>query len=139
MSAWESHGMAVTMMTFLGFHKKSNSPKKPTLCSEQKTRLAAQVFTGDKLEVIFTGLPPLLSRRYYSAPLPLGLSDEDLSADQATLDAAIARLDPDGWPRNGEVNRAVMVRARLMMAILRDEIIELAFSDSAYATIEQLL
>ena len=131
--------MAVTMMTFLGFHKRPVAGKKPTLCSEYKARLAAQVFTGDKLEVIFTGLPPLLSRRYYSAPPPLGLSEEDVSADQATLDAAIAKLDPEGWPTNGEVNRSVMVRARLMMALLRDEIIELAFSDSAYFTVEQLL
>lgn len=139
MSAWESHGKAVTMMTFLGFHKRPISPKKPTLCSEQKLRLAAQVFTGDKLEVIFTGLPPLLSRRYYSAPLPLGLTDEELSGDPASLEAAIARLDAEGWPLDGEMNRSVMVRARLMMAILRDEIIELAFSDNAYATVEQLL
>src|SRR6478735_2552796 len=98
-------------MTFLGLHVGSeNADYVPSLRLESKRRLAARIFTIDKVMVSFTGRPPLIGRRYFSTPLPLDIRDEDLLADQATISRARKTLDEDGWNRDGEMHSATLIR-----------------------------
>lgn len=140
MSSHAPHGVSVAMLTYMGLHVLENGPNyRPTLCSENKRRLAAMVFSGDKLGVAFTGRPPLISRRYYSTPLPLDIKDEDLAADEATLLKAFYSLDEEGWNTEGRIYPSTMMRARSIISFIRDELTEVALGKGVYVTIDQLL
>ncbi|KAF7547053.1 hypothetical protein G7046_g9132 [Stylonectria norvegica] len=115
------------------------APYKPTLCSENKRRLFAYIFNIDKAKVSFTGRPPLIGRRYSSTPLPLDLGDEDLMSDEATITRAVQNLDARGWNTDGSVHPASLIRGRVMIAYIRDEILEIALSPGSFATSETLL
>lgn len=89
--------------------------------------------------VSFTGRPPLISHRYASTPLPLDLRDEDLLSDGPTLVQAVASLDDKGWNTSGGVYSSTLIRARAMLAFVRDELIEIALSTGKGTTLEALL
>lgn len=128
------------MFTYMGLHDIQDPPDyKPTLASEYRRRLIIQIFASDKLGVTFTGRPPLISRRYCSTPLPLDLSDEELAADTDTLMRAVSSLDPQGWNTKGAVHSATVLRARALLAILRDELIELGLGRGVFVTIQHLM
>jgi hypothetical protein len=130
----------MTMLTFLGLHVLENGPNyMPSLCSENKRRLFSQSFVSDKLGMIFTGRPPLISQRYCSTPLPLDLRDEDLLADPVTLDRAVRALDSRGWNTEGKIYATTIMRARCMIAFIRDEIFEAGLSRSFDVRVDQLL
>ncbi|KAM5355048.1 hypothetical protein ACJ41O_001694 [Fusarium nematophilum] len=128
------------MFIYIGLHDVQNSPEyKPTLASEYRRRLIAQIFSMDKSGVTFTGRPPLISRRYCSTPLPLDIADEDLIADADTLMRAVDNLDAQGWNTKGDVYPATFMRARALFSILRDELIELGLGRGIFVTIQHLL
>jgi hypothetical protein len=127
------------MLTFLGLHALQNEiPYIPTLCSENNRRLVAQIFNGDKYSVAFSGRPALLNRRYCSTPLPLDLSDEDLAADEITLQKAVQELDERGWNKRGELYPVTLIRARRMLATILDEIMEVALGCRVCITLDEL-
>ncbi|RSL74533.1 hypothetical protein CEP53_000127 [Fusarium sp. AF-6] len=136
---WVTHAEAVAMMTYLGGHAQKDGPNyKPSLCSEYKRHLFAQVFSVDKHGVAFTGRPPLLHRQYCTTPLPLDLSEEELVADEATFTSAVAALDANGWNTHGGIYVSTFCRARVMIIYLLDEIMELALSPVSNPTLESL-
>lgn len=121
--------MALT--TFLGLHRiPDDSDYRPSVTSEVKRRLCANVFYIDKIIATFTGRPPLLSGRYISTPLPLDVAEEVLMGDrQALLEAARRIKDTGGCPYGGnEIRSITMLRARTKFAYIRDEILDLALS-----------
>ncbi|KAH7254750.1 hypothetical protein MRS44_016586 [Fusarium solani] len=126
-SSYVSQSLAVTMLTYLGLHALENGPSyRPTLCSEYRRRLVAQIFTTDKFGVSFAGRPPSLTGTFCSTPMPLDISDEDLGSDDATLMRAFNSLDDHGWNTVGEIYPTTMIRARHMIAVIRDELIDIA-------------
>ncbi|KAF5019460.1 hypothetical protein F66182_8542 [Fusarium sp. NRRL 66182] len=136
---WRSLAEAVALLTFLGLHVGSDDTNYvPSLCSEHKRRTAARVFVNDKIAVSFTGRPPLLSRRYFSCPLPLAIGDQDLLGDEATARRAIQALDENGYDPDGDVLGAALVRSRTQIALIKDELLEMALSNSVKATFESL-
>jgi hypothetical protein len=58
--------------------------------------------------------------------MPLDISDEDLGSDDATLMRAFNSLDDHGWNTVGEIYPTTMIRARHMIAVIRDELIDIA-------------
>lgn len=134
-----SMGVAGTMMIYLGLHAQPNMlPYQPTLHSENRRRLFVQSFISDKLGVMFTGRPPRLSRRYCTTPLPSDLSDEELMSSQDALVRAFESLDEHGWNTKGAIYPATVMRARAMIAYIRDELVEIALSHNAMVTVEHL-
>ncbi|KAH7140937.1 hypothetical protein EDB81DRAFT_692488 [Dactylonectria macrodidyma] len=139
LQCWNSHGISSSMMTFLGLHvQQAVKPYKPSLCSENKRRIFAEIFNGDKFGVSFTGRPPLVNRRYCSTPLPLDLRDEDLIADEPTLMAAVNALDGRGWNTKGELYPTTLVRGRYLIATILDELIDVALDTTTIVTLDQL-
>lgn len=137
---WEAHGESVSYIMFLGLHASDNStPYTPTAWSENNRRLAAAIFVFDKIGVLLTGRPPLINHRYYTTPLPLDLRDEDLIAGSTTLNKAIASLDERGWNTDGGLYPATVARARCMMAMIRDEVIEVTMSNGRNPSLEYLM
>lgn len=126
-------------MTFLGLHAlEEETLYTPTLCSEMKRRLVAQIFNSDKYCVAFSGRPPLLNRRYCSTPLPLDLRDEDLVADEETLKKAVEELDEYGWNTRGQIYPVTLIRARRMFADILDEVMEVALGCRVCITLDEL-
>ncbi|GKT96141.1 fungal specific transcription factor [Colletotrichum tofieldiae] len=139
-ACWQLHAETVALSTFLGFHDEvATEPYKPTICSEIKRKLFCYVFYMDKVLASFAGRPPLISRRYARTPPPLDLKDEYLLADEATLARHVAALDENGWNTEGGLCSATIVRARVMLAHVRDELFEIALGHGPVTPVETLL
>lgn len=140
LGTWEAHGASVSYLIHSGLQAADGSePYSPTAWSENNRRVAATIFVLDKITVMLTGNPPLMSQRYYTAPLPLDLRDEDLIADSDTLNRAVKALDERGWNTNGGLYPATVVRARCTMALIRDELIEVTMGKGGSPSPEYLM
>ncbi|KAF5135164.1 hypothetical protein E5D57_005808 [Metarhizium anisopliae] len=130
---------STSLLTFLGHHAESPSPTyEPCLSSETRRRVAAHVFILDKVIVLFTGRPPQISRRYISTPLPLDLDDEELLGGEAAIASSVRALDENGWNTKGGLYAATSLRCRLQIALLRDELVEIAVGNWKETSVEAL-
>jgi hypothetical protein len=92
------------------------------------------VFNIDKGSSLLTGRPPALSYRYTRFKLPLDLSEEVLMKGGEELQKAVARLDPNGWNTDGKTYPITYSRARGLLGIVLNEILELSLGDPAECT-----
>ncbi|KAK1656023.1 fungal-specific transcription factor domain-containing protein [Colletotrichum phormii] len=142
-ACWQLHAETVALSTFLGFHDEVAAAPgvgyKPTVCSEIKRKLFCYIFYVDKVLASFAGRPPLISRRYARTPPPLDLKDDHLLSDEATLARHVAALDENGWNTEGGLYSATIVRSRVMLAHIRDEIFEIALGQGSVTLVETLL
>ncbi|KAM0351639.1 hypothetical protein ACHAPU_002649 [Fusarium lateritium] len=139
LTCWRYFAEAVALLTFLGLHVGSDDTNYiPSLCSEHKRRITARVYNIDKVMVSFTGRPPLLSRRYFSRPLPLDVMDADLIAGGDAIKRAMQALDENGFAANGDILDAALVRARAQTAFIKEELLEMALSNNTKASFEIL-
>ncbi|KAM0451209.1 hypothetical protein ACHAPV_010055 [Trichoderma viride] len=139
-SSWGSGAESVALATFLGLHAESNSPSyEPSLASEHRRLLFAQMFVGEKHAVLFTGRPPRLSHRYAFTPLPLDIRDEDLLEGGDAIKEAVKSLDKNGWNTCGKVYAATFTRARYILSLLRDELIEIGIGKATQKVASALL
>ncbi|KAI9163125.1 Zn(2)-C6 fungal-type DNA-binding domain [Paramyrothecium foliicola] len=130
---WKLHSEVVSFTTFLGFHETPKpSPSDRSISTQIKRRIFTGIFINDKLVAAFNGRPPLLSRNYMSAALPLDISDEILlNRDCSGASDAELRIDEHGWNIDGQLYPVTIVRARAMLAFIRDAILEVALPDSS--------
>ena len=96
------------------------------MVSEFRRRLFCYVFISDKQLSTFMGRPPALSRRYTTCHIPLDISDNQMMAEGQELEEIKGRLDPNGWNIDGKLHPSSLCRAWMMMALIRDEILELS-------------
>lgn len=80
----------------------------------------------DKALATFLGRPPLISGRYCDLQMPLDLSCEQINAEPAEREAAIARLDNEGWNQDRSLDRGVCARVSLIGGIIREQVLELS-------------
>ncbi|KAK6208061.1 hypothetical protein LQW54_007106 [Pestalotiopsis sp. IQ-011] len=66
------------------------------------------------------------------------ISDEDLASDAGTLNRAVASLDANGWNTKGAMYSVTVIRARAMIAHVRDELVEIALSHNISVSLEHL-
>ena len=120
----------------LGLHTTASSAGRPvSFLSEIRRRIFAHLYIIDKISAIMTGHPPLVCRRYCSTPLPLDLSDEAILALE---DGSSLAVDENGWNTNDEVYTATLMRARLLMAQVREDILECALGIEDTGHLERL-
>ena len=117
---------ASTLLTYLGLHAETDTAYIPSYASEIRRRVTVYLFSLDKICVLFTGRPPNLSRRYMSTPPPLDLPDAVLQGDEMTRRQALKSLDTNGWNLDGKIHETTLLRARFMMSLIRDELLEIA-------------
>ena len=120
-------------MTAIGLHREIEPASSPQpaispsfMVSEFRRRLFCSVFVTDKQLATFMGRPPTLSRRYATCKLPLDLSDSELMADHDALERSKNLLDINGWNTSGAIYPSTIVRAWMLMSLVRDEILELS-------------
>ena len=120
------------MLTFAGFHADRDSHSLiatgTSAALEARRRLVCQIFTMDKLLATFVGRPPLLIRRYCAINLPLDLTDATLLCDKDTFQDRLLQLDVNGWNTDHQFRSSTILRARAMIALIRDEILEIGLS-----------
>ncbi|KAI1459673.1 hypothetical protein F4805DRAFT_465982 [Annulohypoxylon moriforme] len=137
---WRSHAEGISLCTFLGYHAlTSNDRHSTSVTSEIKKILFHHHYIMAMVIVSFTGRPPLIASRYSSTPLPLDLSDQVLFSDHDTFRKAVERLDERGWNTDGLIHHATRIRARVIIARLREELFEIALANDQVAPIETLL
>ena len=95
------------------------------LCCTGMSTLFTWLWLSLKVVSSFMGRPPLLSRRYNLTALPLDLDDAELMSDQATLANAVSQLDANGWDTRGRMHDITLSRARMMLANVKNEIMEM--------------
>ncbi|KAL6899963.1 hypothetical protein GGI43DRAFT_405931 [Trichoderma evansii] len=130
---WKFHAETVAMLTFSGFHvDRSSGPlttsSTPMASLEARRRIVCQIFIVDKFLATFVGRPALLTRRFCSIKLPLDLDDSVLLSDKETFQRYLLHLDDDGWDMDGQLHSASVLRVRAMVALIRDEILEIGLS-----------
>ncbi|KAK1243359.1 hypothetical protein MKX07_003987 [Trichoderma sp. CBMAI-0711] len=128
MQYWRTHGDLMALTTYLGLHASPGAdPMDCSVTAQVKRQLFAAIFTHDKVTATFTGRPAFLSRRFSSTPLPLDMSDEMLFSGNSLLaDYRDCRVDENGWSMDGKLYVTTTLRARAMLAYVRDEILEIA-------------
>ncbi|KAI1439884.1 hypothetical protein F5Y02DRAFT_424790 [Annulohypoxylon stygium] len=137
---WRSHAENVSLCTFLGYHALTTTDKHPAnITCQIKRILFHHKYIMAMVIVSFTGRPPLIASRYSSTPLPLDISDKDLFSDHATFMKAVGCLDERGWNTDGGIYHATRIRARAIIARLREELFEIALANDQVASIETLL
>lgn len=83
----------------------------------------------DKGLATFLGRPPLISWRYCDIQMPLDLSVEEVFADSAVRNAAIARLDEEtGWNLESSLMKGTWPRISLITSVFREKVLELSLS-----------
>ncbi|OKL58737.1 hypothetical protein UA08_06318 [Talaromyces atroroseus] len=139
--AWKVVGDLCTLVFALGYHQKQNSVMLPFFLVEHRKRLLLGAYAIDKELATFLGRPPRISWRHIDIDLPLDISYEELLAEPEIRDAAIARLDKDGWSSNGTVSKISFARAMFVMGRVRELVLELSLNsriDDIESRIEQI-
>jgi hypothetical protein len=109
-------------------HKESTSTDIPMWLTQTRRRIFCSSYNQDKSISTFLGRPIRISQRHTDVKLPLDLRDDEITGDPANLEAAIQRLDDNGWNTKGQHLRATWIRLRHMASRLREEILDFSFS-----------
>lgn len=116
----------MALLTFLGFHAQlDKTPYVPCLTSEIKRLLFARTYILEMVGTSFTGRPPMITRHYTTTPWPLDCGCETLF-DREKLAKAVADIDENGWGREGVLSATTVMRSRMQLAELREEIFHIA-------------
>ncbi|KAJ5090208.1 hypothetical protein N7532_008892 [Penicillium argentinense] len=76
----------------------------------------------------FLGRPSRISWRFFSIALPLNISFTEVITEPSLRDAAIRKLDTDGWNTVKNDVQAVWLRCVLLMGPVRESILELSLN-----------
>ncbi|EED15913.1 C6 transcription factor, putative [Talaromyces stipitatus ATCC 10500] len=125
---WKVLGNLSTLVYSLGFHQRENSEMLPFFHIEHRKRLLLGAYLVDKELATFLGRPPRISWRHIDVDLPLDITYNELLAEPEIRDAAIARLDQDGWNTQGIVSRITFARAMYKMGRVRELVLELSLN-----------
>ncbi|KAI1331561.1 hypothetical protein F5Y16DRAFT_408161 [Xylariaceae sp. FL0255] len=140
--SWIFMSEAVALITYLGYHVLPDTPDyRPTFTSEIKRKLYYSIYIIHMSLVSLTGRPPLMSKRFHTTPIPLDLPNMSLfSRDENALVEAPDHYDPvTGWDKYGRKLASMPMRCRAKIALLREDILDLALGPKQYASIEALL
>ncbi|EAW09788.1 putative C6 transcription factor [Aspergillus clavatus NRRL 1] len=125
--AWRRLGDLSATIYAAGLHQENVQADDCPYFLRQWRRLCfASAFYADKSLATFVGRPPLINYRYCTLTPPLDVSHEILIAGGSTLTQAIAELDKAGWHVYGSTHAVTLVRLRFLLAIFREQALELA-------------
>lgn len=121
---WRRLGdMAATLSAF-GLHQEPVNV--PFFLGEMRRRTMVAAYTVDKSLATFLGRPPLICWRYCDIQMPLDLSWDEIHAEPAEREAAIANLSSDGWNKEGYIQKGALGRACLLTSIFREKALVLS-------------
>ncbi|GLA65772.1 hypothetical protein AtubIFM56815_002804 [Aspergillus tubingensis] len=116
----------ITLLFTLGYHQRDATSKLPFFRAEHRKRLVVAAYAMDKGLSTFLGRPPRMIRRYITVDPPLDIAFADIIASPEVLDAAMTRLDNNGWNAEGAYTRGSYARACFMMGVIREAALEIS-------------
>lgn len=129
----------VTSAISSGLHRLPNyTTNKLTAASEYKRRLFSAVYCSDKTHSSLNGTPPLLPRRYCDIEPCLDLDPRAPYLPEVELIGAINSLDPNGWNTAGNLYDTTLLRAKVHLSAIREEILELSLGTSDLVSLEMI-
>jgi len=130
----------VTSAISSGLHRLPNyTTTKLTAASEYKRRVFSAVYCSDKTHSSLNGTPPLLPRRYCDIEPCLDLDPEAYYLSESELAVAINSLDANGWNTDGKLFDTTLLRAKVHMSAIREEILELSLGTNNVVTHEMIM
>jgi hypothetical protein len=107
-------------------HCESETTKsEPVFLREARRRLHASIYRCDKTIAIFLGRPPMMIWRYSDRRLPLDISEEAVTSDDAEVyHDAVSRLNSAGWNTDGKIYPASHNRIRSQHAVFKERLME---------------
>ncbi|TVY74340.1 Sorbicillinoid biosynthetic cluster transcription factor sor3 [Fusarium oxysporum f. sp. cubense] len=138
---WKFHAETVAMLTFSGLHdnRSKSSQNVSSVPTEIRRRIGCQIFIVDKFLATFVGRPPLLTRKFCSIKSPLDLEESALLSDKETFQRQSQRLDRYGWNTDGRIYSSSLLRVRMMIALVRDEILEVVLAQDTHSSITDIM
>ncbi|CRG92817.1 Ribosome biogenesis protein ERB1 [Talaromyces islandicus] len=111
----------------MGYHQLDTCEYLPFFLAEGRKRLLVTAYACDKALATFLGFPPLISYRYCRIQLPLDLEPNEVIAEPALREAAICKLDHNGWNTKGLIKGTSWSRVAMKLGHVRELILELSF------------
>lgn len=129
---WKLHKEAVSLVYSLRLHTMPDSSLQDTHTKKQsERRLFTAIYVLDKSAAIFSGKIPMLSSQYCSTAMPLDICDTTLLHRKRTQnpDLLLLGVDNYGWNSGGKIYSTTTLRARGLIAHLREEILVIALNE----------
>lgn len=137
---WKSHAEAVAMLTFSGHgDRQGDAAVGKTAGMQMRRRVACQIFVMDKFLSSFLGRTPLLTRRFCALPLPLDLDDAALRVDARSFQRQMDELDIRGWNTHGGFYAGSLLRVRLVLSLVRDEMLEAVLGSGEHHSVDDIM
>ncbi|KAL9111412.1 MAG: hypothetical protein Q9227_004089 [Pyrenula ochraceoflavens] len=134
---WRRLGDVSTAVFAMGLHQEIKVSKDiPFFISEVRKNTFSRAFYTDKELGTFLGRPPRISQRYCKIQMPLDLTIDEMGFEGAELEAALAKLDRNGWNTEERCGGTTWNRAMLTSSMYREEILELSLGLVDESTIE---
>lgn len=129
---WKLHSETVSLACSMRLHAMPDSSLQDCHSKRQsERRLFTAIYILDKSAAIFSGKIPLLTSQYCSTALPLDICDTILLHRKPAQTANPLSLEVDnyGWNTRGEIYCTTTLRARSLIAHLREEIMIIALNN----------
>lgn len=117
----------VTSAISSGLHRLPGyATSELTAASEYKRRLFSAVYCSDKNHASLNGIPPLLLQRYCDIEPCLDLDPKAPYLSPQGISEALDQLDIDGWSTSESFFDTTLLRAKVQLSTIREEILELS-------------
>lgn len=131
-------GEIVTDFYAYGLHREIGDADCPGFVLEIRRRFWATAFYFDKVMAAFLGRPPRMCRRHSDLRMASDLSDEELCGSRINYERALTGLDANGWRMTPTITLASWLRLRYILAIIREDIVDLSLGPPTERTKEVL-
>jgi hypothetical protein len=129
----------VTSAISSGLHRlPDHNLSKITAAAEYKRRLFSAVYCSDKIHASLNGTPPLISRRSCDIEPCLDLAPCAPYLSSHELIEATQKLDTTGWNTMERLYDTTLLRAKVYLSIIREDILDLSLGISISIT-EQII
>lgn len=128
---WRLHTETVSLTNSLRLHAMPDSSLRDIHTKKQsERRLFTAIYILDKSAAIFSGKMPMLTSQFCSTALPLDFCYTTLLHRKSTQtpDLLLLGVDNYGWNTGGKIYCTTTLRARALIAHLREEILVIALN-----------
>ncbi|RHZ44314.1 putative chromatin structure remodeling complex protein RSC3 [Aspergillus thermomutatus] len=123
---WQKLGDLTTIVFAFGLHQVGDDRNTPFFLCELRKRIMVGAYGLDKDIALFLGRPPRICRQYCNIQSPLDLTWEELTAAPSVRQAALMRLDAQGWNTEGKLDSGARGRTIYLACLIREDILELS-------------
>lgn len=129
----------VSLTCSMGLHAMPDSSlRDASILKQSERRLFTAIYILDKTAAIFSGNTPLLTSHFCSTALPLDICNDALLnvEDYDTFDVDSRIVNDKGWNTDEEVYSTTSLRARGLIAQIREEILAVAQNQEQRTTVD---